>query len=103
MPVSLGTPEMLYNYSYVSTCFTSIYAVQQLFKQVFTFALSVSFIVERILGVVGKALFRAHVEGQLKNKIMSKPELFVDPDLELSLVLLDQKECTRAAEHTRPT
>ncbi|KAI4338597.1 hypothetical protein MLD38_023635 [Melastoma candidum] len=41
---------------------------------------------------VSKALFRAHVEGQLKNEIMSKPELFVEPDPELPLALLDQKE-----------
>ncbi|KAJ9546303.1 hypothetical protein OSB04_018846 [Centaurea solstitialis] len=44
------------------------------------------------LGAVGKALFRAHVEGQMKNEIMSKPELFVEPDPELPLALLDQKE-----------
>ncbi|KAJ9699962.1 hypothetical protein PVL29_005685 [Vitis rotundifolia] len=41
---------------------------------------------------VGKALFKAHVEGQLKNEIMSKPELFVEPDPEMPLALLDQKE-----------
>ncbi|XP_010547040.1 PREDICTED: 5'-nucleotidase domain-containing protein 4 [Tarenaya hassleriana] len=41
---------------------------------------------------VGKALFRAHVEGQLKHEIMSSPELFVEPDPELPLALLDQKE-----------
>jgi HAD superfamily 5'-nucleotidase-like hydrolase len=41
---------------------------------------------------VAKALFRAHVEGQLKSEIMSKPELFVEPDPELPLALLDQKE-----------
>ncbi|GMH28623.1 hypothetical protein Nepgr_030466 [Nepenthes gracilis] len=41
---------------------------------------------------VGKALFRAHVEGQLKSEIMSRPELFVQPDPELPLALLDQKE-----------
>ncbi|XP_021822030.1 5'-nucleotidase domain-containing protein 4-like [Prunus avium] len=41
---------------------------------------------------VGRALFRAHVEGQLKSEIMSKPELFVTPDPELPLALLDQKE-----------
>ncbi|XP_040990386.1 5'-nucleotidase domain-containing protein 4-like isoform X1 [Juglans microcarpa x Juglans regia] len=41
---------------------------------------------------VGRALFRAHVEGQLKSEIMSKPELFVEPDPELPLALLDQKE-----------
>ncbi|KAF5738804.1 putative cytosolic purine 5-nucleotidase [Tripterygium wilfordii] len=41
---------------------------------------------------VGKALFRAHVEGQLKHEIMSKPELFVEPDPELPLALLDQRE-----------
>ncbi|KAK9080074.1 hypothetical protein SSX86_001749 [Deinandra increscens subsp. villosa] len=34
----------------------------------------------------------AHVEGQLKSEIMSKPELFVEPDPELPLALLDQKE-----------
>ncbi|KAL6190746.1 hypothetical protein ACLB2K_037140 [Fragaria x ananassa] len=41
---------------------------------------------------VGRALFRAHVEGQLKSEIMAKPELFVTPDPELPLALLDQKE-----------
>ncbi|KAL8161812.1 hypothetical protein V2J09_013301 [Rumex salicifolius] len=41
---------------------------------------------------VGKALFRAHVEGRLKSEIMSKPDLFVEPDPELPLALLDQKE-----------
>ncbi|KAF6167194.1 hypothetical protein GIB67_029832 [Kingdonia uniflora] len=41
---------------------------------------------------VGKALFRAHVEGQLKSEIMSNPERFVEPDPELPLALLDQKE-----------
>ncbi|XP_059450053.1 uncharacterized protein LOC132181025 [Corylus avellana] len=41
---------------------------------------------------VGRALFKAHVEGQLKSEIMSKPELFVEPDPELPLALLDQKE-----------
>ncbi|XP_057958916.1 uncharacterized protein LOC131151651 isoform X3 [Malania oleifera] len=41
---------------------------------------------------VGKALFRAHVEGQLKSEIVSRPELFVEPDPELPLALLDQKE-----------
>ncbi|XP_031128065.1 5'-nucleotidase domain-containing protein 4 [Ipomoea triloba] len=41
---------------------------------------------------VGKALFTAHVEGQLKTEIMSKPELFVELDPELPLALLDQKE-----------
>ncbi|KAL7596219.1 hypothetical protein Lser_V15G31440 [Lactuca serriola] len=47
---------------------------------------------EGLYKAVGKALFRAHVEGQLKNEIMSKPELFVEPDPELPLALLDQKE-----------
>ncbi|XP_043723111.1 cytosolic purine 5'-nucleotidase isoform X2 [Telopea speciosissima] len=41
---------------------------------------------------VGKALFRAHVEGQLKSEIMSEPERYVEPDPELPLALLDQKE-----------
>ncbi|XP_020520497.1 cytosolic purine 5'-nucleotidase isoform X1 [Amborella trichopoda] len=41
---------------------------------------------------VAKALFRAHVEGQLKSEIMAEPERFVIPDPELPLALLDQKE-----------
>ncbi|OIW18792.1 hypothetical protein TanjilG_13544 [Lupinus angustifolius] len=41
---------------------------------------------------VGKALFWAHVEGRLKSEIMSKPEQFVEPDPQLPLALLDQKE-----------
>lgn len=41
---------------------------------------------------VSKALFRAHVEGRLKNEIMAEPERFVEPDPELPLALLDQKE-----------
>ncbi|KAJ4769319.1 5-nucleotidase [Rhynchospora pubera] len=41
---------------------------------------------------VEKALFRAHVEGQLKSEIMAEPERFVEPDPELPLALLDQKE-----------
>ncbi|XP_077232694.1 uncharacterized protein LOC143870068 isoform X2 [Tasmannia lanceolata] len=41
---------------------------------------------------VAKALFRAHVEGQLKSEIMAEPERFVVPDPELPLALLDQKE-----------
>ncbi|MQM06308.1 hypothetical protein Taro_039128 [Colocasia esculenta] len=43
-------------------------------------------------GAVSKALFRAHVEGQLKSEIMAKPERFIEPDPELPLALLDQKE-----------
>eukprot|EP01018_Ginkgo_biloba_P025931 Gb_02845 [translate_table: standard] len=42
--------------------------------------------------VVAKALFRAHVEGQLKNEIITEPERFVEPEPELPLALLDQKE-----------
>ncbi|XP_072961085.1 uncharacterized protein [Typha angustifolia] len=41
---------------------------------------------------VSRALFRAHVEGQLKSEIMAQPERFVEPDPELPLALLDQKE-----------
>ncbi|XP_020593552.1 cytosolic purine 5'-nucleotidase isoform X2 [Phalaenopsis equestris] len=41
---------------------------------------------------VSKALFRAHVEGQLKREIMAEPERFVEPDHEIPLALLDQKE-----------
>ncbi|KAG9459965.1 hypothetical protein H6P81_004473 [Aristolochia fimbriata] len=41
---------------------------------------------------VAKALFAAHVEGQLKSEIMASPGRFVVPDPELPLVLLDQKE-----------
>lgn len=42
--------------------------------------------------VVAKALFRAHVEGQLKNEIITEPERFVELEPELPLALLDQKE-----------
>lgn len=45
-----------------------------------------------MMRAVSKALFRAHVEGQLKSEIMSRPELFVEPDPELPLAILDQKE-----------
>lgn len=41
---------------------------------------------------VSKALFRAHVEGQLKAEIINEPEKFVELDPELPLALLDQKE-----------
>lgn len=77
------------------------------------------FLLLRWFQAVGRALFEAHVEGQLKvhitmdidflvfnilvhknllilafiqSEIMSKPELFVEPDPELPLALLDQKE-----------
>lgn len=42
--------------------------------------------------VVAKALFKAHVEGQLKTEIINEPERFVELDPELPLALLDQKE-----------
>lgn len=42
--------------------------------------------------VVAKALFKAHVEGRLKNEIINEPERFVELDAELPLALLDQKE-----------
>eukprot|EP00250_Pteridium_aquilinum_P031258 c43316_g1_i1 orf=188-2182(+) len=42
--------------------------------------------------VVAIALFKAHVEGQLKNEIINEPERFVELDPELPLALLDQKE-----------
>ncbi|CAM0146427.1 unnamed protein product [Urochloa decumbens] len=45
-----------------------------------------------LYNAVSKALFRAHVEGQLKREIMAEPERFVEPDPELPLALLDQKE-----------
>ncbi|VAH75551.1 unnamed protein product [Triticum turgidum subsp. durum] len=45
-----------------------------------------------LYNAVSKALFRAHVEGQLKSEIMAEPERFVEPDPELPLALLDQKE-----------
>ncbi|CAI5464143.1 unnamed protein product [Closterium sp. Yama58-4] len=41
--------------------------------------------------VVARALFRAHVEGQLKAEIINSPEKFVELDPELPLALLDQK------------
>uniref|UniRef100_A0A0E0JGE6 5'-nucleotidase n=1 Tax=Oryza punctata TaxID=4537 RepID=A0A0E0JGE6_ORYPU len=45
-----------------------------------------------LYNAVSRALFRAHVEGQLKSEIMAEPERFVEPDPELPLALLDQKE-----------
>lgn len=42
--------------------------------------------------VVARALFKAHVEGQLKDEIINEPERFVEPDPELPSALLDQKE-----------
>ncbi|GJN37806.1 hypothetical protein PR202_gb26797 [Eleusine coracana subsp. coracana] len=45
-----------------------------------------------LYNAVYRALFRAHVEGQLKSEIMAEPERFVEPDPELPLALLDQKE-----------
>uniref|UniRef100_A0A0E0C003 5'-nucleotidase n=1 Tax=Oryza meridionalis TaxID=40149 RepID=A0A0E0C003_9ORYZ len=45
-----------------------------------------------LYNAVCRALFRAHVEGQLKSEIMAEPERFVEPDPELPLALLDQKE-----------
>ncbi|KAL6008848.1 hypothetical protein ACLOJK_022074 [Asimina triloba] len=47
---------------------------------------------DHLITAVAKALFRAHVEGQLKNEIMAEPDRFVVPDPELPLALLDQKE-----------
>ncbi|CAJ1975684.1 unnamed protein product [Sphenostylis stenocarpa] len=41
---------------------------------------------------MGIALVMAHVEGRLKNEIMSNPEQFVELDPELPFALLDQKE-----------
>ncbi|OIW00185.1 hypothetical protein TanjilG_29175 [Lupinus angustifolius] len=41
---------------------------------------------------VGEAILQAHLEGHLKSEIMSKPEQFVEPDPQLPLALLDQKE-----------
>jgi hypothetical protein len=45
-----------------------------------------------LYAVVSKSLFKAHVEGQLKAEIINNPELFIEPDPELPLALLDQKE-----------
>ncbi|KAH7298269.1 hypothetical protein KP509_25G034600 [Ceratopteris richardii] len=47
---------------------------------------------QRLYKVVAKALFRAHVEGKLKDEIINDPERFVELDPELPLALLDQKE-----------
>ncbi|WVZ20961.1 hypothetical protein V8G54_008283 [Vigna mungo] len=41
---------------------------------------------------MGMALLTAHLEGHLKNEIMSNPEQFVELDPELPFTLLDQKE-----------
>jgi hypothetical protein len=42
--------------------------------------------------VVAKSLFKAHVAGQLKNEIITKPKRFVEIEPEIPLTLLDQKE-----------
>ncbi|GAQ79423.1 haloacid dehalogenase-like hydrolase superfamily hydrolase subfamily IG 5'-nucleotidase [Klebsormidium nitens] len=42
--------------------------------------------------VVAKALFRAHVEGQLKAEIINDPERYVELDPDLPTTLLDQKQ-----------
>ncbi|CAK9215609.1 unnamed protein product [Sphagnum troendelagicum] len=47
---------------------------------------------EGLFRAVSKSLFKAHVEGQLKMEIINNPEHFVEPDPELPLALLDQKE-----------
>ncbi|KAJ1439991.1 HAD-superfamily hydrolase, subfamily IG, 5-nucleotidase [Sesbania bispinosa] len=57
-----------------------------------------SFDYKGLYKAVGKALFRAHVEGRLKSEIMSNPEQFVEPDPELPLALLDQKEVIVSAQ-----
>eukprot|EP00271_Cylindrocystis_brebissonii_P011130 TRINITY_DN2791_c0_g1_i1.p1 TRINITY_DN2791_c0_g1~~TRINITY_DN2791_c0_g1_i1.p1 ORF type:complete len:780 (+),score=160.50 TRINITY_DN2791_c0_g1_i1:243-2582(+) len=41
---------------------------------------------------VARALFRAHVEGQLKAEIVNDPDRFVELDPELATTLLDQRE-----------
>jgi len=46
---------------------------------------------EGLATLVGRALFNAHVESQLKQEIMDEPEKFVVLDPELALTLLDQK------------
>ncbi|KAL3688341.1 hypothetical protein R1sor_014650 [Riccia sorocarpa] len=47
---------------------------------------------ESLFEVVSKALFKAHVEGRLKDEIINNPDHFVELDPELPLALLDQKE-----------
>eukprot|EP00898_Chlorokybus_atmophyticus_P002924 jgi/Chlat1/3632/Chrsp237S03610 len=44
-----------------------------------------------LYNLVAKALFRAHVEGNLKAEIMADPGRFVDADPDAPLALLDQK------------
>jgi HAD superfamily 5'-nucleotidase-like hydrolase len=47
---------------------------------------------EQLFNAVSKALFKAHVEGRLKNDVMKDPEKYVEFDSELPLTLLDQRE-----------
>ena len=47
---------------------------------------------EALYKMVSQALFRAHVEGKLKQEIMENPMKFVRPDPDLPQTLMDQKE-----------
>ncbi|XP_014521780.1 cytosolic purine 5'-nucleotidase isoform X2 [Vigna radiata var. radiata] len=51
-----------------------------------------SFDYKGLYKAMGMALVTAHLEGHLKNEIMSNPEQFVELDPELPFTLLDQKE-----------
>lgn len=47
---------------------------------------------EQLFNAVSKALFKAHVEGRLKNDVIQDPDQYVEYDHQLPQTLLDQKE-----------
>jgi len=47
---------------------------------------------DKIFRAVSRALFLAHIQGRLKNDVMSNPAKYVECDKEVALALLDQKE-----------
>ena len=50
----------------------------------------------RLFHAVSKALFRAHVGGELKKEVMADPARFVRLDEDLAQTLLDQRDAGKA-------
>lgn len=50
--------------------------------------------------LVQKALYRTHVEGQLKSDIMKEPESYVELDPDMAKTLMDQRQAV--SSHTAP-
>jgi len=47
---------------------------------------------DQLYGAVSKALFRAHVQGQLKDEVMREPERFINTDGAFAQTILEQRE-----------